>query len=203
MYICQKLSFCCPWLYIRKDSYMFCKRYYSEEYMHTKIPRELTQVIYYEWVHYESCVHYCRVWILCVHIYILELWLWPSPDVYLSFLSVVRKHGISTFLAFKWRSAVKNPRQQETSVCIWMAEISGQSSCCSSKGDDFLDCEYDLSLCALLILNYIYKKIEKICQKVDVLENVKCKVVKEIENILLISFLFILYILDQKFFCFQ
>lgn len=164
MSICQKLSFCCPWSYIRTDSYMFCKRYYSEEYIHTKILRELTQVIYYEWVHYESCVHYCRVWILCVHIYLLELWLWPSPDVYLSFLSVVRKHGISTFLAFKWRSAVKNPRQQETSVCIWMAEISGQSSCCSSKGDDFLDCEYDLSLCALLILNYIYKKIEKICQ---------------------------------------
>lgn len=159
-----KTFVCCPWLYIRKDSYMFCKRYYSEEYIHTKIPRELTQVIYYEWVHYESCVHYCRVWILCVHIYLLELWLWPSPDVYISFLSAVRKHGISTFLAFKWRSAVKNPRQQETSVCIWMAEISGQSSCCSSKGNDFLDCEYDLSVCALLILIYT-RRLKKYANK--------------------------------------
>lgn len=150
--------------YIRRDSYMFCKRYFSEEYIHTKILRELTQVIYYEWVHYESCVHYCRVWILCVHIYLLELWLWPSPDVYISFLSVVRKHGISTFLAFKWRSAVKNPRQQETSVCIWMAEISGQSSCCSSKGNDFLDCEYDLSVCALLILIYT-RRLKKYANK--------------------------------------
>lgn len=108
----------------------------------------------------------------CVYIYIflnfgiyfLELWLWPSPDVYISFLSVVRKHGISTFLAFKWRSAVKNPRQQETSVCIWMAEISWQSSCCSSKGNDFLDCEYDLSVCALLILIYT-RRLKKYANK--------------------------------------
>lgn len=95
----------------------------------------------------------CKYYVY-MYLYLLELWLWPSPDVYISFLSVVRKHGISTFLAVKWRSAVKNPRQQEASVCIWMAEISGQSSCCSSEGNDILHCECDLSVCAHLILIY-------------------------------------------------
>lgn len=109
MSICQKLSFCCPWSYIRTDSYMFCKRYFSEEYIHTKILRELTQVIYYEWVHYESCVHYCRVWILCVHIYLLELWLWPSPDVYLSFLSVVRNMELAHSLLLNEEALSKIP----------------------------------------------------------------------------------------------